>query len=138
MLKLLDFSKISGTFGPETLQAVKDFQQGKGLTVDGKVGPQTWGGLPPDPNTPCLERGDTGPTVKALQQGLKKYNPVAGAATYHGTVDGKFGPRTENAVRAYQGERGVVTNGIVGDQTWWVPAGGAGATLASLAGVTTV
>jgi N-acetylmuramoyl-L-alanine amidase len=138
MLRLLDFSQISGTFGPETLQAVKDFQQGRGLTVDGKVGPQTWGALPPDPDTPFLKRGDTGPTVMALQQALKKYNPVAGAATDPGTVDGKFGPRTENAVRAYQGERGVVTNGIVGDQTWWVPAGGAGATLASLAGLTTV
>jgi len=29
-------------------------------------------------------------------------------------------------------------DGIVGDMTWWVPAGAAGATLASLAGLTTV
>jgi peptidoglycan hydrolase-like protein with peptidoglycan-binding domain len=44
---------------------------------------------------------------------------------------------TDAAVRAYQGDRGVVVDGIVGDRTWWVPAGGAGATLASLSGVAT-
>jgi peptidoglycan hydrolase-like protein with peptidoglycan-binding domain len=138
MMKLMDFARITGFFDPPTVQAVKDFQQGKGLTVDGVVGPLTWGALPADPDTRFLERGDSGPTVSALQKGLKKYNPVAGAATDPGPVDGDFGPMTENAVRAYQGERGVVVDGIVGDQTWWVPAGGAGATLASLAGVTTV
>jgi hypothetical protein len=41
-------------------------------------------------------------------------------------------------VKVYQGSRGVAADGIVGDQTWWVPAGAAGATLASLAGLTTV
>ena len=45
---------------------------------------------------------------------------------------------TDAAVRAYQGDRGVAVDGIVGDQTWWVPAGAAGATLASLSGLTTV
>jgi peptidoglycan hydrolase-like protein with peptidoglycan-binding domain len=138
MMKHMDFTKITGTFVPETVQVVKDFQQSHNLTVDGVVGPQTWGALPADPDTPFLERGASGPAVGALQFGLKKYNPVAGAATDPGPVDGHFGPQTENAVRAYQGERGVVVDGIVGDQTWWVPAGGAGATLASLAGVTTV
>ena len=29
---------------------------------------------------------------------------------------------TEAAVRAYQGDRGVPVDGIVGDLTWWVPA----------------
>jgi peptidoglycan hydrolase-like protein with peptidoglycan-binding domain len=138
MMKMMDFEGIDGLFGPKTEKAAKDFQTLKGLTVDGIVGPQTWGSLPADPNTPLLERGAAGPTVAALQQGLKKYNPVTGASTDPGPIDSDFGPKTENAVRAYQGERGVVVDGIVGDHTWWVPAGGAGATLASLAGVTTV
>lgn len=33
---------IDGKFGPETEQAVKDFQAKHGLKVDGKVGPVTW------------------------------------------------------------------------------------------------
>jgi hypothetical protein len=31
-----------------------------------------------------------------------------------------------------------VNDGVAGPRTWWVPAGAAGATLASLAGLTTV
>ena len=138
MIKLLDYTKITGVFDPLTGKAVKDFQSSNALTVDGVVGPQTWNALPADPKTPRLARGATGPSVTALQQGLKKYSAAPGAATDPGQIDGDFGPKTESAVRAYQGERGVVADGIVGDQTWWVPAGGAGATLASLSGLTTV
>ena len=135
MTKALDPSNITGSFDATTEQAVKDFQQGAGLTVDGIVGPQTWQALPPDPNTPTLSRGASGNSVTALQKGLKKYSTPA---TDPGAVDGDFGPKTEGAVKAYQQDRGVDVDGIVGDQTWWAPAGAAGATLASLSGLTTV
>ncbi len=135
MMKTLGPNNITGTFDATTEQAVKDFQQGEGLTVDGIVGPLTWQALPADPNTPVLSRGASGSVVTALQEGLKKY---ATSATDPGAIDGEFGPRTENAVKAYQQDRGVQVDGIVGDQTWWAPAGAAGATLASLSGLTTV
>src|SRR5215213_3267620 len=78
-----------------------------------------------------------GVAVSALQQGLQTYGG-GGSPTDPGAIDGDFGPNTESAAKAYQGERGVGVDGIVGDRTWWVPAGAAGATLASLAGRTTV
>jgi peptidoglycan hydrolase-like protein with peptidoglycan-binding domain len=135
-LKLLTFDHIDGTFGAAMESAVKDFQQGSGLTSDGIVGPQTWSRLPADPHTPRLSAGATGDSVSALQEGLKAYaaqNPAADP----GPVDGVFGQRTEAAVRAYQSDRGVSVDGVAGDRTWWVPAGAAGATLASLSGLTT-
>ena len=138
MMKLQAFTEITGTMNAQTVQAVKDFQQGVGLTADGVVGPLTWAALPADPNTPRLARGATGAAVTALQNGLKKYSPAPGSPTDPGAADGSFGPKTESAVRAYQTEHGLSSDGVVGDRTWWVPAGGAGATLASLAGVTTV
>jgi peptidoglycan hydrolase-like protein with peptidoglycan-binding domain len=135
-LKILSFDHIDGTFGSATETAVKDFQSGNGLTADGIVGPQTWSKLPADPHTPTLSRGVTGTSVSALQKGLKTYSAQNPAAD-PGAIDGDFGPRTEAAVRAYQSDRGVTADGIVGDRTWWVPAGAAGATLASLSGLTT-
>jgi peptidoglycan hydrolase-like protein with peptidoglycan-binding domain len=135
MTKVLLPANITGTFDSTTEQAVEDFQQGAGLAVDGIVGPNTWQALPADPNTPVLSRGDSGSVVTALQKGLKKYSTPA---TDPGTVDGDFGPKTEAAIKAYQQDRGVAADGIVGDQTWWIPAGAAGATLASLSGLTTV
>ena len=135
MMKALGPSNITGTFDATTEQAVKDFQQGAGLTVDGIAGPLTWQALPADPNTPLLVRGASGSVVTALQKGLKKYGTPA---TDPGAVDGDFGPKTEAAVKAYQQDRGIHVDGVVGDQTWWAPAGAAGATLASLSELTTV
>ena len=135
-IKLLDFTRISGNFTAETERAVTAFQQGNGLTVDGIAGPQTWSALPADPNTPELAQGSAGPSVSALQRGLKTY-AVQNPATDPGGIDGMFGARTVAAVRAYQSDRGVTVDGIVGDRTWWAPAGAAGATLASLSGLVT-
>jgi len=55
----------------------------------------------------------TGNDVKMLQNRLLDlgYNSV-------GTVDGKFGPKTDTAVRAFQGDNGLAEDGIVGKKTW--------------------
>jgi peptidoglycan hydrolase-like protein with peptidoglycan-binding domain len=137
MLKQLDPIQIDGIFGDMTKLAVEAFQEGAGLAIDGIVGPQTWAALPADPKTPQIGAGARGPVVSALQQALQTFGGP-GTSTDPGATDGIFGAQTTAAVRAYQGDVGVAVDGIVGDQTWWTPAGGAGATLASLAGLTTV
>ena len=137
MTKELDYTGIDGVFGANTQAAVESFQQGAGLAGDGIVGPNTWAALPADPHTPLLQRGASGADVHRLQTGLHVY-ATGGQGAHPGPIDGDFGPRTEHAVRVYQSERGVTVDGVVGDLTWWVPAGAAGATLASLSGATTV
>jgi lysozyme family protein len=98
MIKSLDVSGIDGVFGSKTQDAVKSFQQGNSLTVDGIVGPLTWAALPADPQTPTLARGSNGAAVSALQKGLLAFGG-ANTATDPGPIDGNFGPRTEAAVR---------------------------------------
>jgi peptidoglycan hydrolase-like protein with peptidoglycan-binding domain len=119
---------IDGNFGPKTETAVKQFQTAAGLVADGVVGPLTWAALPPDTNTPELASGATGPAVSRLQHGLSVMH------LYTAPIDGVFGPLTDAAVRAYQTQRSITVDGIVGDQTWFTPAGAAGATLNSLSG----
>lgn len=66
---------------------------------------------------PDLRRGDTGDWVTYLQQLLGSY--------YTGTVDGDFGPLTDDAVRRYQGDHGLTVDGWVGPLTWGVLTGSA-------------
>ena len=56
---------------------------------------------------PTLRRGDTGQFVTELQQRLGMPDSQA-----------VFGPKTEAAVRAFQRERNIVPDGIVGPKTW--------------------
>jgi len=136
MVKLLEPSGINGDFGSDTKAAVESFQDGNGLTVDGIVGHDTWAAMPGDPETLHLFLGAQGPIVSALQQGLLTYGG-SGSPTDPSPDSGTFGSATESAVKAYQSDRGLTPDGIVGDRTWWEPAGAAGATLASLSGLTT-
>jgi peptidoglycan hydrolase-like protein with peptidoglycan-binding domain len=121
-------------FGPKTETAVKEFQRGAGLLVDGVVGPLTWAALPDGGPMPTLRQGLSGDTVRSLQQVLT--NGASGQwNTTPGAVDGNFGPRTKASVKAFQTWGGVASDGVVGDQTWGVPLHAAGATLETAVGL---
>jgi peptidoglycan hydrolase-like protein with peptidoglycan-binding domain len=59
-----------------------------------------------------LRRGSRGAAVVELQTLL------AARGLYQARVDGRFGPVTERAVKAFQRSEGIVVDGIVGPQTW--------------------
>lgn len=104
-------------YGATTEEAVRAFQQRRGLIVDGIVGPESWRELVEASwglgdrvlylRSPNL-RGDD---VRDLQERLS----ALGFDT--GRVDGIFGPRTAAAVHEFQSNYGIPPDGIVAEST---------------------
>lgn len=106
---------IDGIKGPGTTRAVMRFQRRAGLVADGVAGRRTraalgrfarhrFGRRP-------LRHGMSGWDVAALQFRLAWRGFPSGA------IDGHFGPRTDLALRRYQGWRGLYRDGIAGPAT---------------------
>jgi hypothetical protein len=98
-----------GIFGTATRAAVINFQSSVGITQDGTVGANTWSALISGLQ---LVQGNSGDAVRAVQQVLHdKYSfPL--------TIDGVFGSQTYEAVREFQLNYGLPSNGIVTLGTW--------------------
>lgn len=63
---------------------------------------------------PTLKKGDKGESVKALQKMLEATGYSCGAAG----IDGDFGNGTDGALRAFQTEYGLMSDGVAGARTW--------------------
>ena len=127
--------EADGDFGPITEAAVEGFQLARGIEDDGMVGPVTWAELaaaeaenwkvdfatlPPPPPAPVddvpafpgeVSLGSSGDAVTQTQQRLADRG-------WNLAVDGDFGPVTDDTVRQYQAEKGLLVDGIVGPDTW--------------------
>jgi peptidoglycan hydrolase-like protein with peptidoglycan-binding domain len=107
--------QIDGVFGKKTEDAVKAFQTLSGLDADGIVGPITWLNIDEaDQSEPVLKNGSKGLPVRRLQNRMK----LAGFEIPE--VNGRFGPKTEAAVKTLQKQAGLTVDGIVGPKTWAV------------------
>src|ERR1700722_12830461 len=60
---------------------------------------------------PLQQQGSTGETVRTVQYLLNAQGTTL-------VIDGIFGSLTASAVSAFQSARGLVADGVVGDQTW--------------------
>jgi N-acetyl-anhydromuramyl-L-alanine amidase AmpD len=61
---------------------------------------------------PTLHFGSSGISVRILQR-------LLAANGYGIQIDGVFGPLTETAVKAFQSQRHLPTDGVAGHKTWW-------------------
>ncbi|MFJ5973787.1 peptidoglycan-binding protein [Streptomyces sp. NPDC093060] len=112
---------VDGVFGPVTDGRVREYQRRVEVTVDGVVGPQTWGMLiggeqaqEAAAGTPVLSSGSHGPAVRKLQRLLNGHVPDL----HRLAVDGVFGPLTDGRVREFQRRLALTVDGVVGPQTW--------------------
>lgn len=126
--------QIDGLYGPNTVLAVRNFQQSRNLIADGMVGPRTWAALvgmasvttPPPTvsptvgdlsnysptNAPMLTTGSQGDAVSDVQGFLRR------RGFYNGPINGFYSPQTTQAVLEFQGQMGLNQDGIVGPRTW--------------------
>ena len=65
------------------------------------------------PNRPTVRNGDKGNYVYILQAALN----ISGVSVV--TIDGKFGNKTETAVKKFQTAAGIKADGICGKDTWY-------------------
>ncbi len=111
-LKLLGYltTDPDGAYGLDTSIALKQFQSRNDLVVDGYLGPSTRAALNSGDAVPNgLSLGDQGDSVERVQQLLSKYGYLASA-----NVTGYFGEVTENAVKNFQKNNSLSSDGSVG------------------------
>jgi N-acetylmuramoyl-L-alanine amidase len=124
LLPTMDASDSALTFDEATDRAIRHFQQDRGLTVDGIVGPGTYRAL----DEARYRLGDrllsyvvgnplTGDDVQLLQRRLQELGFNVGR------VDGVFGPHTLEALREFQRNVGLPADGTCGPATFKALAG---------------
>ncbi len=124
----IDPLALDGIYGPRTEALTSQFQEARGIQVDGVVGPVTrneqhrfvlgtYFEAPPDGGARILGRGDIGPAVAEWQDRLNDWLQVARTEQGRLAVDGIFGPLTEAATMDFQDERGITVDGLVGPET---------------------
>jgi len=128
-----DAGTMDGRIGKKTRQAIKEFQESMGLRSTGYIDKRTWMAvedvmrenetrdLKKDYNievrSPYLEKiydseSKVGVTTRQIQTALQN------AGFDIGTIDGKMGPRTQQAIKEFQRTKGLKIDGKVGPQTW--------------------
>ncbi|MGV2822458.1 N-acetylmuramoyl-L-alanine amidase [Brevibacterium casei] len=134
--------EADGYAGPATVAAIKRWQKSHGLKDDGVVGPDTWKAMKPfianakkkprksqsAPKFP-LPRGHWfGPESSNKKNhsgyragdrpGIRQFQKKLKDRGWSISVDGKFGPATSKVVKAFQKEKGLKADGLVGATTW--------------------
>ncbi len=120
-----------GRMGKETRDSIKAFQESIGLRSTGYIDKSTLTQLEDSRRTKEIleskkdyalkskevrqkdsQKAEFKPTTKDMQTALKN------AGFDPGSLDGKMGPRTRQAIKDFQKSKGLVPDGAVGPKTW--------------------
>ena len=127
-----DTGTKDGRMGQKTREAIKEFQESIGIKNTGYVDQRTWrqiedirrtnGGRTSEDarkikvrsaySEEGISSGEFKPTTKEIQHALKN------AGFDPGAVDGKMGPRTQQAIKEFQRAKDLKVDGKVGAKTW--------------------
>jgi peptidoglycan hydrolase-like protein with peptidoglycan-binding domain len=99
--------QIDGIDGPQTRQAIADWQRAAGQPVDGIPTTRLVEALRYGPRYSAPPRPAVDPVVRRIQQ-------VLGAQGYYnGAPDGIYGPQTEDAIKQWQEDHGMQRTGRI-------------------------
>ena len=117
------WADITGSFGSKTEAAVKNFQEKNSLTADGVAGTKTLNAIASavgraggsssskyDSST-TLRLNSQSAAVSQLQRDLKQLG------YYYADITGKFGEKTEAAVKEFQKDKKITADGVAGYTT---------------------
>lgn len=104
-----------GIFGPRTESAVKKFQKSVGLSQSGRFDAVTDRAMKKI-LAGDIERGAKGDIVRQMQERLVKLGYMTRAQV--NTGPGTFGPRTEAALKRFQGDHDLTRTGTYGPRTF--------------------
>jgi peptidoglycan hydrolase-like protein with peptidoglycan-binding domain len=120
-----------GVFGADTERAVRAFQADKGLDVDGIAGPATKTALANAYGSPAPPPPAPGSGVPAWPgrflllcdpmlsgDDVRQWQEQMASRGWRIGVDGWFGLETLAVAKTFQAEKGLVVDGVIGNQTW--------------------
>jgi len=128
--------QVDGAYGPISEGACRQVQQIARLTVDGRVGPNTWPATwrdsqgPPGTPAPAPPPPPAAPAVPPFPGPILRQPPIMRNETARRwqarmaqrgwaiTVDGAYGPRSEATCREFQRRFNLSVDGRVGPITW--------------------
>ncbi|MFP3987129.1 N-acetylmuramoyl-L-alanine amidase [Streptomyces sp. E11-3] len=121
---------VDGAYGEGSRRVCLAFQEEKGLIVDGVVGEKTWYASWTAPVTTAAARGP-GPDLapnwpgvlftwppKTVHPGVRTWQQQMRQLGWDVTVNGAYDKRSREACLAFQKQRGLTADGVVGPATW--------------------
>lgn len=118
------WADITGSFGSKTEAAVKNFQEKNNLTADGVAGTKTLNAIASAiGRTGSVSAGSSytsGTTLRLNSQGTavsQMQTDLKQLGYYYADITGKFGEKTEAAVKEFQKDKKLVADGVAGTKT---------------------